>query len=325
MTNASEQKAKVDPEIRKYIDQLKKKLDNDPNNVSLRITYANDLAENGYNEEAIEQYRLLIVSFPDDAGLYYNLGVALEKINDMSNAIVAYRQSVKIDPYNVDGHYNLAYALDRTGEFELAIKEYKRTIELDPEDANAHFNLGCILSKCEDSKGAIKHLSIAANLNPNDEYAYFYLAYEMQKIGELEKAIEGYHKVLEINPDYSWANYNLGYIYLLQGKPDKAYHEFKTTYNNNRKDLKALKKLVEVGIECKKYDEILDLLENIIVAEPENAFAHFNIAEIYCVQKDFEDALHHYQKAINSPILKEFDIDLNKLKSRLKSIQTKTS
>ncbi len=318
------QQKRTDEDIKRNLDQYRIQLQGDPENDSLRQIYAMDLSENGYIEEAIVQYNVLISRFPREPDLYYNLGVLKEKLNDFKGAINAYTQAIKIEPCFVDAHYNLAYALDRSGNIKAAVESYNRTLELDPEDANAHFNLGCLLSKCGDSEGAIKHLTSSIKLNPRDEYAYFYLAFEMQNQGALDEALTYYNRVLEINPDYSWAHYNKGYIYLSRNQKELAYDAFKATYRLNESDYKAFKFYVELSIELGKHDNILDVLENRIVLNPVDAVAHFYIAEIYFAQKELEDAQHHYRKALTSPELPQSGIDVKKIQQKLNLLQADT-
>lgn len=325
MTDFSSRKEMVEAEQIQCLKEMEKQLATDPTNFPLREEYACLLNDNGFVKEAIEQYKCLITYIPDEPGFYYNLGVSYEKINDLEKALDVYKKCVQLDPEFVDARYNLAYTFDRLGQYVPAIQEYEKTIKLDPKDSNAHFNLGCVLSKCGDSDGAIRHLACSIKLNPRDEYAYFYLAYEMQKLGRLDEALKGYANVLKINPDYSWAHYNMGFIFLHRGQKQKAYEEFKITYKLNPHDFSALEKLLEVGIECGYQDEMLDILEELIIKDPKDSFAHFNIAEIYFEQKEYEDALHHYKQALNSPKVTECDIDQNKLKTRIKMIQSKLS
>lgn len=318
-----DQEKNVEIEIKKRIAVLKREVAKTSDDLGLREDYAALLSENGYAAEAVEQYKILISMSPKEAMLYYNLGEALEKANDMNGAIFAYKQCLHFEPDNVDAHYNLAYALDRVGNYKSAMEEYKKTIELDPEEANAYFNLGCIYSKWRDSDKAMKYFNEAIRLNPADEYAHFYLAYEKQQLGNFDEAMQGYRRVLEINPDYSWAYFNMAYIYIGQKDYKKAYDAFKNTYRLNPGDTNALKKLIETGIDANMYDEILNMLEDIIIADQQHALAHYYIAEIYYKQKEYEDALHHYKKAYTSPRLKDFEIDLEKLKSRLKILPTR--
>ena len=322
MPELSEKNTDAKADALKQLEDMRIRLQNNPEDHELRHDYADELNENGFAKEAIKQYRYLISVFTDHPGLYYSLGVALEKNDELDLAVDAYKNAVRIDPCFVDGHYNLAYAYDRLEMPLLAIHEYKETIALDPEDSNAHFNLGCVLSKCNDSEGAIKHLKKSIDINPKDEYAHFYLAYEMQKLGNIEEAIKGYRSVLEINSGYSWSHFNLGFIYLSQGKKQQAYEEFLATYNLNPMDEEAFRKLITVGIDCEFYDATMDILEDRVVMNPKNAFIQFSMAEVYFKQSDYEDALHHYTLSLASPDVNNSGVDIKAVNLKIQKLKT---
>jgi tetratricopeptide (TPR) repeat protein len=89
-------------------------------NVSAQMTNAESLLEAGnqayssanYNE-AVSQYESVIGSGLESSGLYFNLGNAYFKLNNIPAAILYYEKAGKLDPTDENIQFNLALANSR--------------------------------------------------------------------------------------------------------------------------------------------------------------------------------------------------------------------
>ena len=66
-----------------------------------------DLLRNGYPALAIEPFRLNVIAYPDQAGVYDSYGEALAGNARAAEAILAYRRSLTLDPANPHGRQML--------------------------------------------------------------------------------------------------------------------------------------------------------------------------------------------------------------------------
>ncbi len=82
------------------------------NNDSL-IIKGNRFYDKGLYNDAIEQYNKVIDNGYQSAKLFYNLGNAYFKLNDMASAILNYERAKKLDPNNKDIIFNLKIANSR--------------------------------------------------------------------------------------------------------------------------------------------------------------------------------------------------------------------
>jgi tetratricopeptide (TPR) repeat protein len=82
----------------------------------------------GHYEEAISGYNQVVTQGYESASLYYNLGNAYFKNNELPWAILYFEKSLKLDPNNPDTKYNLAVANSRITDKIEKIPElfYKR-------------------------------------------------------------------------------------------------------------------------------------------------------------------------------------------------------
>ena len=73
---------------------------------------ANQLYSDGNYAEAAKAYEEIITEQPNSE-VYYNLGNAYFKQDELAKAILAYERCLRLDPRNKDAKYNLAFAQSR--------------------------------------------------------------------------------------------------------------------------------------------------------------------------------------------------------------------
>lgn len=113
-------------------------------------------------------YKRILAIQPNNADVYYKLGVHYMDLDELNRAIEAYTKATQIDPYHADAFYNLGYI------FTVMVKEYKDAIDY--------------YSK-----------SIAAD--PEHNYkAYYGRGYAYEMLGDVINAEKDYRKTIELLP-----------------------------------------------------------------------------------------------------------------------------
>lgn len=86
-----------------------------------------DSANNAYKRadynRSIELYNQILSNGYESSELYYNIGNAFFKTNDIANAVYHYEKALKLNPSNEDIKYNLAVAYNRTSDKIESIPE----------------------------------------------------------------------------------------------------------------------------------------------------------------------------------------------------------
>lgn len=129
----------------------------------LAVTLANQ-------KDTLAQYyyqRILAIQ-PNNADVYYKLGVLYMDLNEVNRAIEAYTQATQINPYHADAFYNLGYI------FTVTVKDYKE---------------------------ALNHYSKSIAADPDHNYkAYYGRGYAYEMLGDVIKAEKDYRKTIELLP-----------------------------------------------------------------------------------------------------------------------------
>lgn len=208
--------------------------------------------------------------------------------------------------YKVKGYY-LVYKGDKAFKkkhFQEAIYFYERAIKFHPKHYKAMCNLANIYVTYEDYHSAIKNYEKALKVKPDYDVARIDYAIILSEIYKTDDAIEQYKNVIETEPKF------IKIPFLVDSKKSYKYNRGVAYYNmglayktksllaglNKSASRKYLKKASE------SYEEAVEILQSYN--------AHYNLALIYHMLRDTNQAGYHYCKAISiSPM--EFEAHFN--------------
>src|SRR4029079_6252183 len=122
-----------------------------------------ELADRGWLDEAINEFKKAIDLDPNSAHAHENLSTVYAEKKLFREALAEYLTAIQLEPDSATAHYNLACFLS-THASEMAISEYQHAIELDPEYPDAHLNLGLTYADHGRVEEARKELEVAIEL-----------------------------------------------------------------------------------------------------------------------------------------------------------------
>src|ERR1039458_3848845 len=99
-----------------------------------------ELADRGWLDEAVNEFKKAIDLDPDSAHAHDNLATVFAEKGRFVDALEAYVKAVRLEPDNTNTPHYLPSSLSSRG-FDAAVGMYKQAIELDPEFVDAHVNL----------------------------------------------------------------------------------------------------------------------------------------------------------------------------------------
>ena len=139
-------------------------------------------------------YKRLLLMYPDDKEIYYELGEA--------------------------------YFHSGTGGRLKALGAFEEALNLDPEFTLAYGHIFDIYHRESMDNKAIRVANRLINLNPDKVSGYRYLADIYGWKGELDKSIKNYEKAAELNKGNNESVVLQGWVYRIQGKYDKALNKY---------------------------------------------------------------------------------------------------
>ena len=247
----------------KDIKELQQILKQHPDNYQVRRELAMLLLDEGFNEEAITNLKYLLKIFPESHEMWFNLGIAYEKIKQKKEAAEAYKQAVQLN-HHEDYSYTLGSVLIELKNYQDALTEFLKIIQTSPNDENTIFNIGLCYFHLNEYNKALDYFLLAIEISPDDVYAYFYAAYIYKEQGLTNFAIENYKRVIEIDPNYSWAYFNLGSIAYENGNLPEAKEYLEKTLSYNQADVGAYSTLAKIYVkEANQMEALNTLIEGI--------------------------------------------------------------
>lgn len=212
-----------------------------PNLHSIRLDYANLLADMNKNTEALEQFKLYAEHYPNDARAYKNMAIVYKRTNDIDSAITNFEKALTYKASDMDIKKDLASCYHAKKDYISALKYYDEVLKAKPDDIDVKTNKAFALHALEQYDDAIalyedvltvkdnptvksnltkaivaegfvclnaknfskasEYFQKAVSKNSADDYAYYGLAKAYRGLELNEKAGEMYEKAIALNPD----------------------------------------------------------------------------------------------------------------------------
>jgi tetratricopeptide (TPR) repeat protein len=181
-----------------------------------------------YSDLANESLLSLSVVAPNSARMHQAMAHELAKQGNNAAAIENFRAALKIDP-NLPGlHSELAEMLNVSSipvEKEEAEVEYRKALEVNPFDEQAERRLGEIATRKNDLKEANNCFTRALQLRPDDAEADIDFAKVLMAMNEPQKAEQLLEKAIELDPTSAVAHFRLSTVYRQTGRTADAKRE----------------------------------------------------------------------------------------------------
>jgi cytochrome c-type biogenesis protein CcmH/NrfG len=112
-------------------------------------------------------FRHAIAVTPNYFKGYLTLGNYFEQQGFLNEAMDNYRSAIRIDPNNLATHVKLGTVLEKTGRTEEAVGEFREATRIDPQSPEIRYDLGCELYRLGRRDEAIEQFTEALRLKPD--------------------------------------------------------------------------------------------------------------------------------------------------------------
>lgn len=206
----------------KLFDEAKKNyrlaLDKGATSVDLYYNYISILSEvDKDNEKILDMINEALKTYPNDGALQKNKINALMALNRIDEAKTNLERAIEAEPENANLYFTLGILYEELGDRDKAEEIYKKAIAIDPNHFEANFNYGVIM--VQKAQDIIKERN-SLGLSKADQKKARDMEPKIKD--HLRKAMPQWEKVAEIKPDDKQSLETLAYIYTQLGMNDKA-------------------------------------------------------------------------------------------------------
>jgi glycosyltransferase involved in cell wall biosynthesis len=134
--------------------------------------------------------------------LYYHLGNAYTKNNEIDKAIKTYQNALRqpiLEPLKIGAYNNLGGVLKNIGALNYAQQAYENMIHIAPDLAMGYYNLGMVLKDQRKYRESIQSYEQAIKLNPHNGYYYQNLGVVFLKTARIHEALEMFQKAINLH------------------------------------------------------------------------------------------------------------------------------
>lgn len=161
-------------------------------------------------------------------------------------------------------HLNAGREALAAGDMDTALQAFSEAIEENPQLYEAHLGIGDIHRQSGDYDTAETSYRNAAELNPRSYEANYYHGLMLHLLDRVAEAIRAYRAALVIDPHSHDANLNLATAYFQEGLAEEA----------------------------------LPFGEAAVRVKSDHGPTHVNLGSIYAALDRHEDAIRHYERAL---------------------------
>lgn len=196
---------------------------------------AGELASAGNFIEAIEIYKALLESDPNDINVKFLLGILYLQSDQFHSAIKELQDALKRNPNLLLAGHALGCALFMIEEYEASIKAFDLEIEINPTYADAYCDKAYALNELKRFQESLDTANIAKQLDSAYADPYNAIATSLNEIDQYDEAMENALRAIEIDRSKPNYYYTLGNIFLNKGNLQDALNSFKTALEINPK------------------------------------------------------------------------------------------
>ncbi len=223
--------------------------------------------KNGFYDDAIKFYRLMVANHDTDPHVYQKIGYAQQSLGKLREALKNYSRYELVDNTDVWNIKQMAQCYRLLREHDKAVEYYSKALEISPQSVNLCLSLGhCYLDQ-GDYDSALKQYYKADFMPKAKHRARRPIAWCSLLTGKHEQALNYYDKIINDDSPTAQDHLNYGHALQLSGRIGDAINQYRKSLaleHNNTETFSQLyladaKYIVnKMGVAASDYALILD-------------------------------------------------------------------
>lgn len=237
----------------------------------------------------------------DQPSLYeahYNVGITLEKLNQLIEARDELLTAISIDNNIAEAHSHLSFVYFRLKQFSEAERSLKKAIQIDSENAEYHFMLGQLYYLRNQLELSNREYQEAIRLDPENRDAFIHLGNNFFKMERWEEAKKEYEKVLVFSPYDEESHSHLAQYYLHFKQWTEALSEIQLSLRSDPDNQVYLNIRANILYGMVQVEEAMEIASHLIKRFPTYSAPYELLGRCYAAKMDYENAILYYSIAV---------------------------
>jgi len=220
-------------------------------------------------------------------------------LKNYSQSTELLNKCLALDPDNDVVYYKLAEINSNTEQYSSAVDYIAKAIEINKRNkyyyllaVDIHSNMGNLEQAANNYENLVKEI-------PKTEVYLFNLAALYIYLKEYDKALHAYNdaeKAFGLTEEISSQRQK---VYLQQNKLDEAINEGKLLIDKYPNNPRYVLRLVEILSSNNRLSEAKEVLEGLLVKNPDFSAARLQLADIYWKEQNYEEFAHELKLAFS--------------------------
>ncbi|MBF0424228.1 MAG: tetratricopeptide repeat protein [Magnetococcales bacterium] len=283
-----------------------------PESIQARLTTALILLSQGAFQEALKELRMAQAIQPDNSGILYYLGQALEATQQRDEAAKIFEKIPKGEPFYMEAQIRLAYHESTSGKGAAAVERVHRLVGEFGDKSEVFLAASVLLLQEKDYAGVVEMATRGIVIDPAQTRLIFNRAMAYDKLKRWEEAEKDLLNYLEVNPEDAQALNYLGYSWADRNeKLDKSYEYLQKAVKLAPGDGFITDSLGWVLFRLNRLQEALSTMREAVRLEPKDPTINEHLGDVLLANGQVQEALLVWQKAL------ELDADNHLLREKI--------
>lgn len=217
------------------IREIKKALQEDPNNADAYTIYGRCLFAKQNYEEGMQLIRKAIAADPEGSYNYYLFGFGCYRKDLHDDAIRFLNHAIELDPFAAEYFGLLAFVYLDEKDFKTALSKADEGLAINPENITCLNARSMALNKMSKIDDAIDTMKDALAKDPDNEFTHATIGWNLLEKGRNKEAAMHFRESLRIDPDNSGAKTGLKEALKSKIPPYRWLLQFSFWLNNKGK------------------------------------------------------------------------------------------
>lgn len=243
------------------------------------------------------EWKKVLELSPNNATVWNNLGISLDKQNRRNEAIEAWMKATKLNPKLSSAFFYIGITYTLTNNFALAIAPLKQTLYLDSDNQEARKALAISLIGVDKYQEATREIAQLLAKNPKDAALLEMAAQCFWQQKRFAETVMVLKRRLDLGNEKAelWALYGDALDAMKQTSEAAIAYEKAVALNPASNDLRYA--LGAFYWKLIRYDDAEKVLLEVLKRNPNEARAAFNLGDIYLTKGDAQKALPYLEQA----------------------------